>query len=905
MSDSPNGAHVASVPSPLPFLLDEEKHGHRQAREALFCTFNADLGFFERTILGVTQATGARVTVLADARMSAPDPRAARNAGVRYLHGLAATSNGEAFHPKVAVIVGPDRALVAIGSGNVSSGGWHLNAETWTVAKAVGECPTLVRSVASWIRTIDDVCVVAPPVRAALGRVARGLDEIVERLPVVETGHRLVHTSIEPIIDQLPDERVAHLLLYAPFHDPNAAAIKRLIERFQPDRVTLAVQPGRTVIEPAAVEKVVASLGGAFDVVQDAETRYRHGKLIEALMPDGRRWALTGSPNLSAAALLKSAKNGGNIEVGVVSWIGESLFPTGTTTTLSEVPQVAITSAPAPSSAANVLLLSAVQADEGLHVTFSRPLGADVRVEASAHADFDTWTDLGDVPEALAEHTYTDARLTGGNRVRASWRNSAGVCHGSVVFVVDTARIMSRLSQTRSTETSGEPVQLITDPRLLDMWLSGVAQLTAARRTSALPRAAGSIAPQGESDANRQAGGGLRLDTAHEEWLDYTDEAKRRLGRTLFHFALGGFEGLSAVASAEADDDLIEPTDRLIDDRAAGLDDDETDVTDDADGHPSADPTGGVVDTAVRTKLEIERNEAKKRSFRQVFAKAVDVDAHNLAAVDRLAIVQLLLCAIQVQVWPAPSGPNGWMRLLASATKSLVLDDLPDRLQSNAASLAATAVYVMNDNLPRAGQAIDDYRALTAAIAHLLPAADVEAVARYAAPLTNGRGSAVDPDDVMRVAAMVVQGDPLIDAIDMLEDDHPDWEAHAHGDAVIHVHGRFKPFVAAVDALETLAQVDPAGVWATTGPGEWAIAARSGADLIRVECGQKAGTTWHHHTLTPLITPRRVATDPDAATRSRVRHGPLNRSFELAAEVLDLLGISLDFGAPAAQGPCE
>ena len=59
------GRGVISLPelvtwrsSPLPFIFAEDKHGDRQAREALFCTFNADLGYFERTVLGVTQSAG-------------------------------------------------------------------------------------------------------------------------------------------------------------------------------------------------------------------------------------------------------------------------------------------------------------------------------------------------------------------------------------------------------------------------------------------------------------------------------------------------------------------------------------------------------------------------------------------------------------------------------------------------------------------------------------------------------------------------------------------------------------------------------------------------------------------------------------------------------------------------------
>jgi hypothetical protein len=69
-----------AITSPLPFLFEEDSYGDRKAREALFCTFNADLGYFERTVLGITQSAGARITTIEDGRISDPDPRAARNA---------------------------------------------------------------------------------------------------------------------------------------------------------------------------------------------------------------------------------------------------------------------------------------------------------------------------------------------------------------------------------------------------------------------------------------------------------------------------------------------------------------------------------------------------------------------------------------------------------------------------------------------------------------------------------------------------------------------------------------------------------------------------------------------------------------------------------------------------------
>lgn len=305
----PGREAISLLESPLSCLFAEEKHGDRQAREALFCTFNADLGYFERTVLGVIQSAGARATVIGDAWVSDPDPRAARNAGTRYVHGLAVPRAGGAFHPKVTVIAGPERAVVAVGSGNLSVGGWHLNAETWTITTADSErCPRIVPEVAAWLRTVEGVCAITPLAVAGINRTATQLEQLAAGSTVVDTGHRLVHTSNSALIDQLPADDVDQLLLYAPFHDERAEGIRELIERLLPNRVTLAVQSGkRTVIQPDAMRAVITDLGVDFEVMVDAHEQYRHGKLVEAVASDGRRWTLTGSPNLSARALLHPA----------------------------------------------------------------------------------------------------------------------------------------------------------------------------------------------------------------------------------------------------------------------------------------------------------------------------------------------------------------------------------------------------------------------------------------------------------------------------------------------------------------------------------------------------------------------------------------------------------------------
>lgn len=574
-SASPDG--LVTIASPLPYLFAEEHHVDRQAREALFLTFNADLGFFERTILGVTQATGARITVIGDGRMSAPDPRAARNAGTSYLHGLAVTPAGAAFHPKITVVVGPLRAVAAIGSGNLTIGGWHLNHETWTVATADRDrCPAIIVQLAEWLRTLPSVCTITPEAAQGIQRTATCLDQLAAESSIIDTGHQLVHTSARPIIDQLPRRELSHLLLYAPFHDEHGEAIGQLIEQMAPAEVRLAVQSDRrTVIQPQAIARVIAELAVPLKVIQDEGPAYRHGKLIEGVSSDGIRWALTGSPNLSGSALLRDVGHGGNIEVGVIAPLSATLFPAGTPTTLDSVPARRIDRTAAERPEHGVLLIGAARSDSDLRVTFARPTDYLVRILVSSHTQFDTWTMTGTVPAGVAEHSFPDANVPAGSRICAEWDTASGTSRSAVIFVSDLELVLRRRGESTGGERAAppDPMKLITDPRLLEIWAASIMQITSTRASTAVPRVTGSGAPSGERDAPRH-GTGLRTDSDDDNWLAYVDDAAARLGPAVVRFALGGLRALRDQAQA-AGTGLLEPTDRIIEDSQPGFDADD------------------------------------------------------------------------------------------------------------------------------------------------------------------------------------------------------------------------------------------------------------------------------------------------------------------------------------------
>src|SRR5262249_21429771 len=201
-----------------------------------------------------------------------------------------------AFHPKLLVIAGDDYASVAVGSGNATLPGWHDNAELWTVLRGDNqEAPAVFAELAAWLRRLPKYVRFSAGIPEVLGRVAERLDS----LPPTLEGPRLVSTADGPLLDQLPTGRVEELLVAAPFYERDAAALRGLCDRFEPERLYVALQPRDAVLGGSALASLLEERNGIARTI--ASDRYHHGKLVEWSDALGR-FALTGSPNLSRSA---------------------------------------------------------------------------------------------------------------------------------------------------------------------------------------------------------------------------------------------------------------------------------------------------------------------------------------------------------------------------------------------------------------------------------------------------------------------------------------------------------------------------------------------------------------------------------------------------------------------------
>jgi len=866
-------AHLAALPD----LRD------RPYSEALFTTFNVDLGYFEGHVLGPVRGAGAAVTVIADASQYKPDPLAVRSAGISYIVGVVDLST--AFHPKVAVLVGEDRLLIAVGSGNLTTGGWLGNDETLFVAsgtRATG-IPSIAASVADWLDSLKSLHISTAGL-AGISRTRGGIEHVVSTSDVVDTGHRLVTTSVGPILDQLPPDPVDELLLHAPFHDHSGDALGALLSRYRPRRVSIAVQSGRTIIDPAALE-AAAETRGVSITWHDAGDAYRHGKLVEAVTGEDR-WVLTGSANLTGAALLRPLGAGGNCEVGVVANVASSLYP-GEGDPLADVKALTIVSAPGESvRRADPLpvLLAATLDGDAVVVELSRPARIPVTIDVSEYNDLPELTRaVGVLPPGQTEARFViPGGLGARSRVRVRF-DTDGVEHrGPFHFVADTDHALRRIKSTRASGSNSNTDwhELFGDEGLLRAWTRTLDKIT--REQRAIP--AGNTRPPSQTSV-RHTGNRPAFDD-EEAWARYSEDAIARLGPTLAHDASGGLilphlalRSVAATSDGEpvwADKFRADETD--FDDTQTADDLDDADSSDD-DGLERSSPAGQVT--------------PEQRHRLHSWIAGVSKSVEERPAIDRMTMCRLILIASLAPIWDDEAG---WFPHLIAATRSLLHDDVPVPLAPEVAALSAVCLYRLSQGAspdPRTGTGLQHAMLIDDVLPVVVDAED-ERIGSIVHSIYGISPLKTQPQDVIDMIDGLTDANPWPEITESIERTHPDWTVALGPEGHISIEARSGAhFRIAADVLELVPGNLTVALRVVTGKSleERVYARHDGVLVAQDRLGQR--TVWKAYRLGSLVTPAVIHGNPDTEVRARIDRPPWSGLSETVRTVLHAAGVPI------------
>jgi hypothetical protein len=736
-------------------------------REVLVLSYTASLEFFERFALADARAAGALVTVVSDAVMVRADPASVSRAGQQYLDARAVCPAG-AFHPKLLVIVGDGQARVAVGSGNVTMAGWHANAETWTVLRADTDGgPAALRDVSGFLRALTGGPVaLSRAAEPALLRAADALDE----LPAEAPGPRLLHSITEPIAGQLPtpDGPVADLMLYAPFHDGRLDGTRRLLDLVRPASWTVFVQPD-TVVDGPTLQALADERGGRVAWVDrrtpdgKADERYWHGKLAQWTLADGRRFALTGSPNLSAPALLRTAAGGGNVELAVLAEVGHDIAPAA-----GEPPEGGLASLRRPGSdqdgrSAGPILLSAFRTPGTVTVELHRPLAGDGVFERYDVPE-DRWTLAAPVAAGADRYELAEGAAPVGSAVRI--RTGDGALSNEV-FVADLQKVLRPQRQAvGKARVAPEDVpglgvgrQLLADIEELRPYLLAAGVRQPAIRPGGTDDGSGDESAEGEEAPPARPAPGQTL----EEFLDACDAV---IGRAAAEFALV-LPALPGVGSA-------------LDDEQGTLDSD-SDEDADFDEEPEGAQEGRTLRQAIRQASPDER-----QRYRWFVERLVE-RATGYPPVVRALCARTVLHGIAAQLW-TENEPA--MALLARALCALAApgDEPSDDERRAAASLAATGLAVLRTSVPRMST-VDErqmrYTATAGALAPLLVDRDPAKLALLSVDLPAGLAGPHGLDAVEAAVDEILHPPTGVHRAVRLLAEEDGIDAHAAGEATV------------------------------------------------------------------------------------------------------------------------
>ncbi|MCE7998832.1 MAG: hypothetical protein HEP70_08245 [Rhodobiaceae bacterium] len=287
------------------------------ATSAIVLTHNIDFLFLQSVVRPRLRKSGhPKLTIFADASCASGSYRQQRllldELGRHYRVAQVDMGVGRRFHPKAIFLAGPTKAALAVGSGNLTHGGWSANYEIWASYESDDDGLPAISAFRDYLQTVVDMV----PQSESLSEETFAAFDLatnpwVADLPEPEGLYGT--PSDRPLLDTMVDlagEGVQKVTVCAPYYDPDGVALAELAGRFS--------SPIKTLLQK---NHVGLSDSAASALPQNAETlsvdvdpsRFIHAKLYGFHRTDSMM-LFAGSANVSRAALM-AGDGWGNAEL--------------------------------------------------------------------------------------------------------------------------------------------------------------------------------------------------------------------------------------------------------------------------------------------------------------------------------------------------------------------------------------------------------------------------------------------------------------------------------------------------------------------------------------------------------------------------------------------------------------
>jgi len=288
-------------------------------------TYTFELELFDAYLFRRLGDAPVNATVLCDfhrltrrlADIAPEDARLMQRANRDYL--LRGIHFGGAFHPKTYFFGGRKRGVLLVGSGNLSLRGIEQGREVFSRFESTR--PDQLATIRAWRDWVDQLVQ-----RSGDTTLRHRWLDLLKRteawLPGASGPSAFVSNLSTAVIDQLESHvkgSVEELHVLAPFYDRDARALAELIKRFTPRELHIYLGAGTSVHGPSLASLVKKKASGLSEIHAYQPSEFVHAKLIGVITREGS-WLLTGSANLSQAALTASLESSpwANVEAGII-----------------------------------------------------------------------------------------------------------------------------------------------------------------------------------------------------------------------------------------------------------------------------------------------------------------------------------------------------------------------------------------------------------------------------------------------------------------------------------------------------------------------------------------------------------------------------------------------------------
>jgi hypothetical protein len=273
----------------------------------VFTTYALSLTFFETIVLdALVRARAKQVLILSDVEgvRASLSEKGVRGAGRDYLVEPVAVSGG-VFHPKIGAFVAEDQAMLTVGSGNLTFGGWAGNLEL--VERLHSDAaPSAFRDASALFEAMAEHPRLRHSAAEACHELSRDLAGAVRNR--TDSGEiRLLHGLGQSLIDQIRERAeelggATRLSVVSPYFD-DGGGVARLaaalglseVQVHWHGKVASGTAPNWPRTAPAQIQPM------RLDFLA-ADTRVLHAKAYEGLCRKGRL-VISGSANASDRAL--------------------------------------------------------------------------------------------------------------------------------------------------------------------------------------------------------------------------------------------------------------------------------------------------------------------------------------------------------------------------------------------------------------------------------------------------------------------------------------------------------------------------------------------------------------------------------------------------------------------------